>query len=146
MNKINCKQQLIFMPIFLIIAADKLKIVLTKQLSQSFLCYMSVFFAILFASYFFRNDKPSTGFVAGGGLDVSLRESVARGRRFYQSFSNSCSWRWRISILSCSFSSGKKAIPRGFSSFAAVIRACLDFVLSISSDTIARVSSFRFST
>ena len=29
---------------------------------------MSVFFTILFASYFFSNDKPSTGFVAGGGL------------------------------------------------------------------------------
>lgn len=74
------------MPIFLVIAADKLKIVLTKQLSQSFLCYMSVFFAILFASYFFRNDKLSTGSVDGEELIVSLRESVAPWAMFLPEF------------------------------------------------------------
>lgn len=86
MNKINYKQKLIFMPVFLVIAADKLKIVLTKQLSQSFLCYMSVFFAILFASYFFRNDKLSTGSVDGEELIVSLRESVAPWAMFLPEF------------------------------------------------------------
>ena len=71
-----------------------------------------------------------------------LYQSVARGRRFYQSFSNSCSWRWRISILSCSFSSGEKAIPRGFNSFTAVIRACLDEEVRQAGESIAPGSAF----